>query len=69
VLLEEKDFHDPWYIVFDHVIPGGTRLEVTASWVNGMKSDMTFEGFRAFVRELERVLRTGEAFDVRVLYF
>ena len=66
-MLEEKDFRSPWYLVFDHVVPGGTRLEVTASWVNGMKADMTFDGFRAFVRELARVLRTGEEFDVTVL--
>jgi len=51
--------------VFDHVVPDGTRLEVCAAWVNGMKADMTLQGFRAFVRELARVLRTGEAFDAR----
>jgi hypothetical protein len=66
-MLDENDFHSPWYLVFDHVIPGGTRLEVCAAWVNGIKADMTYDGFRAFVRELARVLRTGEAFDVRVL--
>jgi hypothetical protein len=33
----------------------------------GMKADMTYDGFRAFVRELARCLRTGEPFDVEVL--
>jgi hypothetical protein len=67
VLLEETDFRDPWYIVFDHVVPDGTRLEVCAAWVNGMKADMTLEGFRAFVAEIRKHLRTGEEFDVTVL--
>jgi hypothetical protein len=32
-----------------------------------MKADMTYDGFRAFVLELRKQLRTGEPFDVRVL--
>jgi|GEM_PF-1291457 len=32
-----------------------------------MKADMSLEAFRAFVRELSKVFRTGEGFDVTVL--
>jgi hypothetical protein len=68
VLLELDDFHGPWYITFDHPTPGEKdRVEVEASWVNGMKTNLTESQFRAIIRELSRHFRTGAPFDVTVV--
>ena len=70
VLLEEADFHDPWYLTFDHPDPDDKgRLVVAAAWVNGMKADLGEADFRAVVKELARHFRTGEPFDRNVAAF
>ena len=68
VPLDEADPGSPWYINYDHVIPGdGSRLVVAANFVNVMKSEMSEEEFRAVIIELARHLETGEPFNTDVL--
>lgn len=67
ILLEESDFHDPWYLTFDHPDPNDPgRLVVAAAWVNGMKTDLTEEEFRSVIAELARHFETGAPFDMNV---
>jgi hypothetical protein len=68
VKLEELDFRSPWYITFDHRIPGKAGdLVVAAAWVNRMKSFLTEQQFRAVVHEFARHFRDGTPFDSKVL--
>jgi len=70
MILEELNFHDPWYITFDHPDPDDpTRLVAAAAWVNGMKTDLTGEEFRAVIGELARHFRTGAPFNTNIAEF
>jgi hypothetical protein len=70
IILEEFDFHDPWYLTFDHPDPGDpTHLVVAAAWVNGMKTNLTEDEFRAVINELARHFRTGAPFNTDVVDF
>jgi predicted nucleic acid-binding Zn ribbon protein len=70
IILEELNFHDPWYITFDHPDPDDpTRLVVAAAWVNGMKTDLTDEEFRAVTGELARHIKTGATFNNGIAEF
>jgi hypothetical protein len=67
VKLDESNPKSPWYLNFDHVIPGKKgKLVVCAALINGMKSDMSAEEFIAIVREFARYRRTGQ-FDKAVV--
>jgi hypothetical protein len=68
VLLDELDFRSPWYMNFDHRIPGKPGdIVVAAAWLNRMKSFLTEEQFKAVVHELARHFRDGTPFDRKVL--
>ena len=47
------DKSDPYFLEFDHVIPGDPRKIVTTSaWINEMKGDLTFKEFKGSVVQL-----------------
>jgi hypothetical protein len=67
VLLEEVNFHDPYFLVYDHRIPGQRKLVPAASWVNDMKGWLSDIQFWKVIAEFANHIRTGEAFDAGVL--
>jgi hypothetical protein len=68
VLLDENDFNSPWYLTFDHRIPGKRGdLVVAAMWVNRMKTYLTETEFRAVLKELANHIRHGTPFDKTVV--
>jgi len=70
VLLELKDLSSPWYITFDHRIPGKKGdLVVCAAWVNVMKNQLSEEEFRAVIIEFARCKQAGEPFNMAVAEF
>jgi len=65
-----KDPGSPWYLNYDHVIPGDeNRLVVAANFVNVMKSELSEDEFRAVIIELAHHFDTGEPFDMGVCAF
>jgi hypothetical protein len=69
VVLEEYDTSSPWYITYDHVIPGKKGdLVACAYFINTMKSDLSGEEFRAVVMEFDRHVK-GAPFDREVVKF
>jgi len=70
VLVDIKDPASPWYLNYDHVIPGDeSRLVVAANFVNVMKTQLSEDEFRAIIIELARHFETGEPFDLGVCEF
>jgi hypothetical protein len=70
VELNEDDINIPWYVSFDHGIPGKTgNLVVAALWVSIMKVDLARDEFYAVVKELARCFETEDNFDERVCAF
>ena len=70
VLLEQTDRSSPWYMTFDHRIPGRKGdLVLCAAWVNDMKTRLSEEEFRAVIMELDRHRITGEPFNMSVAKF
>jgi hypothetical protein len=70
VILEERDLSSPWYITFDHRIPGKKGdLVVCAAWVNSMKNQLSEEEFKAVIIELARCREAGEPFNMAVARF
>jgi hypothetical protein len=67
ILLEEINYHLPYFLVFDHQIPGQKKLVVAASWVNHMKGWLTHIQFWNVIAELTNHIRTGEPFDTGIL--
>jgi hypothetical protein len=50
--VDDDDPESPWYLSFDHRVPGDVRtLVVAAWWVNAMKHALSEEGFWAVVKE------------------
>lgn len=69
IALEENDRRSPKYLTFDHMVPGVEGKEnmvTTFALLNENKTDMSFEEYVAFSREIVRASETGE-FDERVL--
>jgi hypothetical protein len=68
--VDDDEPEGPWYLSFDHGIPGdeGT-LVVAAWWVNAMKSALSKEEFWKVVGEYDRYLREGGEFDRDVVGF
>ena len=63
-VLDVTDPNSPWFIVFDHLIPGKKNdLEACAFWVNAMKTCLTETEFRAVVHSLSEHIRHGAPFD------
>ena len=70
VPLDEDDPSSPWYITFDHRIPGKKGdLVACAAWVNLMKNQLSEEEFRAVITELARCREAGEPFNMAVAEF
>jgi len=68
--LEEVDWKSPHFVSFDHLTPGVKEPQVAcANWVNRMKTMLTEDGFRIFVRELARFLRGEGPFRKKKLRF
>jgi len=64
VLLDRTNSKSPWYMVFDHRFPGNKgHLAVCAAWVNGMKTYLTEEQFRAILNALAGHFRDGAPVD------
>jgi hypothetical protein len=59
--LNMTDPKDPFYFVFDHMIPGDNRkIVLTFALLNEMKSDMTPREFRYYILQLDKCFKTGE---------
>jgi len=70
VLLELYDLSNPWYITFDHRIPGKIGdLVVCAAWVNSMKTQLSEEEFKAVIMEFARCKQAGEPFNLAIAKF
>ena len=70
VELDEADINGPWSISFDRATPGKKGgLVVAALWVSLMKVDLARDEFYAVIKELARVIETGDNFDERVCRF
>jgi hypothetical protein len=67
VLLNDSDFHDPYYLVMDHIVPGKPKLAPTSFWLNDSKGCLSDIAFKRVIKETANHLRTGEPFDRNVL--
>ena len=44
---------DPYFLEFDHLVPGDPRkIVITSSWFNELKGDLTFKEFKGSVVQL-----------------
>jgi len=69
VKLDKEDLDSPYYMVFDHRIPGKKGdLVATSMLMNAMKTDMSEEEFNLVMNELARH-HEGKAFDRDVIRF
>jgi hypothetical protein len=70
IALEEKDHNSPFFLSFDHVIPGKKgKLQCVCRFVNQMKADLSKEEFLLLVPELADHIRTGRPFNKDVIKF
>jgi hypothetical protein len=70
IILELYDLTSPWYITFDHRIPGKIGdLVVCAAWVNSMKNQLSEDEFKAVIIEFARCKEAGEPFNLAVAEF
>jgi len=70
VRLDDDEPESPWYLSFDHGVPGDVEtLVVAAWWVNAMKNALSGEGCWKVVEEYDRYLREGGEFDRDVVGF
>jgi hypothetical protein len=68
--VEEADPRSPWFLTFDHRVPGEREtLVVAAWWVNMMKSSLSELEFWRVVGEYDRYLHEGGEFDRDVVGF
>jgi len=68
--LEETDWKSPHYLSFDHLTPGAREPQKACTqWVNRMKTVLSEDEFRAFIRELARFLGGEGPFRKRKLRF
>lgn len=69
VLLETRDHSDPFFLVFDHLIPvESSELVASSALFNRMKTDMAPDEFRTAFRLLAAHYR-GEPFDKGLIEF
>jgi hypothetical protein len=69
VKLNDTDPNDPWYLTFDHLVPGKKGTMVPAAWwVNDMREDMDEDEFRTVVSLFARHSR-GEPVDWELVKF
>jgi len=58
--LDLDDVADPLYFQFDHETPGdNSRIRLTCSMINEMKSDMDWKEFKYYIIQIARFLTTG----------
>ena len=51
--LDVFDYTSPWFLEFDHLVPGDPKkIVITSSWINEMKGDLTFKEFKGSVVQL-----------------
>jgi hypothetical protein len=51
--LDVFDYNSPYFLEFDHEIPGDPgSVVITSSWLNEMKADQSYKEFRRSVRQL-----------------
>jgi hypothetical protein len=68
--LNTDDNKDPFFLCFDHAIPGKRNdLVVCASIFNYMKSDLTYKEFPVAVHLIAEFIRTGAPFDRTAVKF
>ena len=67
IRLVENDSKDPRYITFDHRTPRNENdIVVTAALINGMKSDLDEDEFKAIIMQIANCFQ-GAKFDEKVL--
>jgi hypothetical protein len=70
VKLDDEDPRSPWYLSFDHGVPGNKNsIVVTAYWLNLMKTALSAQEFWSVVLEYDRYLREDGEFDRDVAEF
>jgi hypothetical protein len=70
VLLDIASPYEPFSLSYDHIIPGKTGPVIAvASFINQMKTQLSFDEFRALVIELYRRMELGESFRKENLRF
>ena len=53
VELDVFDETSPWFLEFDHLVPGDSRkIVITSAWFNEMKGDLTFKEFKGSIAQL-----------------
>ena len=51
--LDVFDESSPWFLEFDHLVPGDpSKIVMTSAWLNEMKGDLTFKEFKGSVVQL-----------------
>ncbi len=65
--LNMTDYKDPFYYEFDHTVPGASKVALTFSLLNEMKSEMTLKEFKYYVGQFANFLRTGAKIKKRKL--
>jgi hypothetical protein len=67
-ILDVLDPGSPWFIVFDHLVPGQKgNIVACAAWVNAMKTYLTESEFRAVIHSLAEHFRRGTPFDTSLV--
>ena len=69
VLLDELTPKSPWYVSFDHIVPGQPRLATTAYLFNWMKNALTGDEFTTVVPELGDHFENGKPFNKSIIPF
>jgi hypothetical protein len=68
--VSEDDPSNPWFLTFDHRVPGDRGSTVVAAWwVNAMKTALSEEEFWKVVGELDRCWREGGEFERDICEF
>jgi hypothetical protein len=67
-ILNVTDPNSPWFIVFDHLIPGQKgNIVACAAWINAMKTYLTETEFLAVIHSLAEHIRHGTPFDTSLM--
>jgi hypothetical protein len=70
VKLDDSHPMNPWFLTFDHTIPGDKdTVVVAASWVNEMKTSLSEAEFWKIIGEYNRYLSEDGEFDKDIIKF
>jgi hypothetical protein len=51
--LDVFDESSPWFLEFDHLVPGNPKkIVITSAWINEFKGDLTFKEFKGSIVQL-----------------